>query len=115
MSKDLTELDALLWMVLLHTHEIRLRPGAVSSSNGEPLSFAALTQRHAGEVMAGIWSDFYPDPGDRGNYAYWYRQYNTQTPYEVLEDVPAPLLPRLTELRAALSRDPRVAAVVPED
>src|SRR5438046_2116561 len=83
LREPLTEADALLWMVLLHTHTIRLRPGAVREWRGEeaagPVELAAQTQRGVASVMAALW----PDRSDeRANYIYWYWQYNTQVPYE---------------------------------
>jgi hypothetical protein len=102
-------------MVLLHTHAIHLRLDAIAGANGLPSSFAALTQRGAAEVVANVWSELKPQQDQRSKYVYWYWQYNTQTPYEVLEDVPDAVLPRLVELRDALARDPRVARVEPEN
>ncbi len=111
----LSESDALLWMVLLHTHTIQVRADAIAGANGIPPSIAALTQRGAAEVVARVWSEMKPDEVERANYVYWYRLFNTQTPYEVIEDVPEALLPRLVELRDTLMRDSRVAGVAAED
>ena len=114
-AEGLTESDALLWMALLHTHQIQLHPGAVSSANGELLRFAALTQRHAAEIIAELWAAQHPERDARAAYGYWYGEYNRKTPFEVFEDIPQALRARLTELRDALARDPRVASVTPED
>ncbi|HZT78783.1 MAG TPA: hypothetical protein VFA26_01055 [Gemmataceae bacterium] len=111
----LAESDALLWMVLLHTHEIRLHPGIVTDGDRGLVSFAALTQRHVASVIADLWAERKGDRDERSDYAYWYRLYNTQAPYETLADVPTSLLPRISELRGALAQAPGVAAVVPED
>jgi hypothetical protein len=111
-----SEPDALLWMVLLHTHEIRMKPGAATNSNGSPVTaFAAITQRHAAQVVAELWSERRPTDIERSSYAYWYHQYNSRTPYEVFSDTPESLVARLIELREVLASDPRVDAVVPED
>jgi hypothetical protein len=115
LSGPLTEADALLWMVLLHTHQIRLQPDAIAGGNGGILTFAAITQRHAAEILASLWADLKRDSGERSRYAYWYCRYNKETPFEVLSHVPDTLLPRLVELRAMLAHDSRVAAVEPED
>ncbi len=115
LAEGLSEGDALLAMVLLHTHAIDLHPGAVAGGNGTPSALPALTQRDAAEVIAALWADLRPSHDAEATTAYWYRQYNIQTPYEVFDDVPDSLKPRLIELRDRLARDPRVAAVVAED
>jgi hypothetical protein len=113
----LTEEDALLWMVLLHTHAIHLRPGTILEGCGNngtdgPIVLPPETQRGVASVMAALW----PNRSDeRADYIYWYWQYNTRVPYEVLSDVPADLMPRLLKLRDLLAQDPRVAAVVEDD
>jgi len=111
----LTEEDALLWMVLLHTHEIHLRPGVLTNDSADQGKTGVTvlspdTQRGAASVIAALW----PDRTDskRCEYTYWYWQYNTMTPYEVLDDVPQDQLERIFELRDALAKDPCVAAVV---
>jgi hypothetical protein len=117
LSGPLTEEDALLWMVLLHTHAIHLRPGVLSSQGdgeqaGEIAVLPAETQRGAASIIAALW----PDRSDeRANYAYWYFQYNTRTPYEVLDAVPEDQRTRLFQLRHLLAGDPRVTAIVEED
>jgi hypothetical protein len=111
--------DALLWMVLLHNYAIQFRPGTidedwakVQESNGEPITIPALTQRHAASVVAALWPD---RDENRASYEYWYFKYGSKTPYEVIENVPKDMMPRLLELRDKLSKDPRVAAVLEED
>jgi hypothetical protein len=112
LKAPLTEEDALLWMILLHTHHIHLR--ASSAANGSNLEDRAeilgpLTHRGAAEVIAGLW----PDRADeRGKYTFWYQQYNTRTPYEDLSQVPQEMMPRLFELRNLVAQDPRVRTVV---
>jgi hypothetical protein len=115
LAGQLTETDALLWMVLLHTHQIRLHPGLVTGGDGWLLTFPPVTQRHAADIIAGLWGELMQDPGERSHYAYWYFRYNNETPYEVLSEVPETLLPRLAELRTLLARDERVASVTPDD
>lgn len=106
LQRPLTEEDALLWMVLLHTHAIHLSPGVLAE---EAIVLSAETQRGVASIIADLW----PDRADeRSNDAYWYRQYNTRTPYEVLEDVPRDLLSPILRLREILSRDPRVSAII---
>lgn len=113
----LTEEDALLWMVLLHTHAIHLLPGVFfSSRNGERAEevkvLPAETQRGAASDIAILWPD---RTDERASYVYWLRHYNLRTPYEVLDAVPEDQRTRLFELRHLLAGDPRVAAVIEED
>jgi hypothetical protein len=117
LQRPLAEYDALLWMVLLHTHAIHLRSGVLSDGwtagrNGENVVLPAITQRHAASVIAALWQR---RDDERAKYVYWYRQFNTRTPYEVLDDVPEEMKADLVKLRALLAADPRVAAVVEED
>lgn len=113
----LGEDDALSWMILLHTHRIVFRPALTENQplgpNGEAgVALAAQTQRGAAQVIASVW----PDRDDeRAHYIYWLGEYNTRTPYEVLEDVPHDYLTRVLELRRLLAQEPAVAAVEPED
>jgi hypothetical protein len=113
----LTEEDALLWMVLLHTHAIHLRPGVLSSHrNGEQaeeiLVLPTQTQRAAASDIAALWPD---RTDERANYLYWYYQYSTRTPYEVLGAVPDDQRTRLLQLRRLLASDPRVVAINEEE
>jgi hypothetical protein len=111
-----SEPDALLCMMVLHTHEITMKPGTATSGNGRPLTvIPAITQRHAAEVVAALWAEGHPDDSLRSSYAYWYHQYNNRPTHELFSDVPESLLPRLIELRDALARDPRVAAIAAEE
>jgi hypothetical protein len=111
----LTEADALLWMVLLHTHELHLQPGVMEGADPSLTVVPALTQRGAAAVVADLWADLEGRQDRRSDYTYWYHQYNSRVPYEVVIDVPESLRPRLIELREALARDSRVASVTPED
>lgn len=117
LSDPLTEEDALLWMVLLHTHEIHLRPGVLSNRGDgvqaeEIVVLPSDTQRGAASIIAALWPD---RTDERANYAYWYFQYNTRTRYEALDVVPEEQRTRLFQLRQLLAKDSRVAAVVEED
>ena len=103
-------------MLLLHTHAIHLKPGAIAADGqdlgSDPVILPAETQRGAAEIMASLW----PDRNDaHAQYGYWYKLYNSRTPYETLHDVPEPMKTQLLVFREALARDPRVAAVVEED
>jgi hypothetical protein len=120
----LTEQDALLWMVLLHTHQIHIVPEAVEVrwSKHEQRGMVVLaphTQRGVACAIASIWAKLKQkrnkSQDERCHYIYWYWQYNTRVPYEISEDIPEQLRPRLEELRAMLTQDPRVLAVIPEE
>ena len=92
----------MLWMALVHTHHIRMRPGASPGGDGRPhADFPALTQRNAADIIAGLWSEHHPHDRQRSDYRYWYHVFNTQTPYEVFEDIPEQVRPRFMELRRA--------------
>lgn len=117
LPKPLTEEDALLWMVLLHTHAIRLRPGTLTAhrENGQTEEITVLspqTQRGVASAIAALWPD---RTDERANYVYWYFQYNSRTPYEALDVVPEDQRIRLFELRCLLASDPRIAAVIEDD
>jgi hypothetical protein len=105
--------DVLLYMALLHTHNIQLKPGfmvedIVQNDLSKPLVLPAITRRHAASVVASLW----PDDENKRRYEYWYSLYNKTTPYEALSEMPAEELARLMELRGHLLRDPRVESVV---
>jgi len=117
MQEPLTEEEALLWMVLLHTHEIHIHPRTLAvhcadAGTGDAIVLPADTQRGAAHVIASLWHD--RTDHQRCDYAYWYWQYNTRTPYAMLSDVPKEQLARLLALRDTLTKHPRVIAVVEE-
>jgi hypothetical protein len=110
----LSEEDALLWMALLHTHEIHLQPGTLEDLNGENVVVLSPdTQRGAAAVIAALWRKR-SDPV-RTDYGYWYHEYGMRTPYELFEDAPPLRQERMGQFRQALERDERVVAVRPED
>jgi hypothetical protein len=107
-SGQLTEEDALLWMVLIHTHEIQLQSPMLTDAH-EVTTLAPATQRHAARVIASLWPD---RASQQAEYTFWYREYQIKTPYEDISEVPPHQLARLVQLREALLQDPRVASVV---
>lgn len=109
---NLAESDALLLMLLVHTHKIQLHSGGVAGANGDQALLGPLTQREAAAEVAAVWGELHPEDNERCSFSYWYRQFNLQTPYEVMDDVPPPLLPKLLLLREALRRNQRVSSVV---
>jgi hypothetical protein len=112
MGQHPSEDDALALMIILHTHQIRLREPILQDRPGV-VDLAAITQRHAAEVMATIWPDrsdklrTYPD--------YWYSTFNTRTPYEVVEDVLLDWMIRLQRVREHFAENPLVQGLEPED
>jgi hypothetical protein len=112
LGTPLNEEDALVVMILLHTHGIGLTRPVLSDPPGVT-DLAAITQRHAAEVVAGLWPDR-ADP-DRTNYAWWYWRFNTQVPFESIDDVPHPCRGRVKDLRRRLEGHPLVACVRSED
>ena len=107
LKQPFSEEDALVWMILLHTHQIYLQDRSRPETH-----LAALTQRGAAEVVAHFW----PDRSDeRSNYWYWYRLYNTKTPFEDLSQVPPNLMARLVQFRDLLAKNPQIQAIVEEE
>ena len=110
----LSEEDALLWMALLHTHEIHLRPGILEDLNvGSVAILPPDTRRGVAAVIAALWRKR-SDPV-RTNYLYWYNQYGQRTPYELFESAPAAHQERIRQFREALLADDRVVDIRPED
>jgi len=120
----LTEEDALLWMVLLHTHSVQIwsefveEPWQRHAQDGNVLLHPG-TQRQVASVIAALWGKIKqkrtrPLDETRSRYLHWYYEFNTRVPYETVAEVPAQLRKRLDELRDLLARDPRVFAVIPD-
>jgi len=107
-----SESDALALMILLHTHHIWLSK-PVLLDRPKVTELAAITQRHAAEVVAAIW----PDRSDkrRTDRRYWLDMFVARTPYEVIEDVPEDWMVHLRLVRERLSHNPLIDRVEPED
>lgn len=107
-----SEDDALALMIILHTHRIRLREPILLDRPGV-VDLAAITQRHAAEVISAIW----PDRSDkrRTDRNYWYSMFNTRTPYELIEDVPQDWMICLQRVREHIAENPVVKGLEPED
>ncbi len=118
----LTDSNALLWMVLFHTHEIRIRSECIESewrrceADGMVVLHAG-TQRWVADVVAEVWKEKRKVSSDdpRGDYGHWYWRYNAEVPYELAAQIPEHQMALLSELRERLSQDPCVVAVLPED
>ena len=114
LKQPFSEEDALVWMILLHTHQFCLRNLAAEpeGTNQRETRLAPLTQRCAGEVIAHFW----PDRSDeRANYYYWYKLYNTKTPFEDLTELSPNLMARLVQFRDLLAKNPQIQAIVEEE
>jgi hypothetical protein len=104
------ENELLLWMVLIHTHQISL---AMPSIQGAPdlEVVQPATQRAAAGAIAGLWPT--REDKERASYLYWYRAYQLRTPYETMRAVPPEILARIEILRQKLETDSRVKSLVP--
>jgi hypothetical protein len=120
----LTEDDALVWMVLLHLYAIYLRAERVEEEwrryeRDGVVKLAGLTRRGAADVVARLWGELEVKRGrpsdPRSSYTYWYWEYSTKVPYEVVESVPDCMKSSLDELCERLAADPRVVAVLPDE
>ena len=114
--QKLSEDQALAWMILFHTHEIRLKPGVHLEdvdARLEPIVLHADTQRGVAETIAAVWPD--RSGADRTSYAWWYWTYNTKTPFELPDDVPQEWRERVERVRNTLRGHPFVSEVAPED
>jgi hypothetical protein len=106
LSQPFSEEDALVWMILLHTHQFCLQNGTSETC------LAALTQRSAAEVIAHFW----PDRSDRrSDYSYWYALYNRRGAFEDLTQVPSSLLAGLVQCRDRLAKNPQIRAIVEDE
>jgi hypothetical protein len=94
--------DALALVILLHTHRIHWK-----------VEVPALTQRDASAAVADAWSD--RKDNERTNYMHWYRRFNLETPFEVVEDIVQPWAERVDALRRKLEAHPKVLSVESED
>lgn len=106
----LTIENTLLWMQLFHTHRIRFHTPLLSDRPGVT-GLAAITIGHAASVAATVWGRK-KSPKNAG---YWNHQYCKEGFAECVEDMPAEGCARLSQLRARLASDPRIADVAPED
>jgi hypothetical protein len=111
-EESLGETDMLAVMLLFHTHRIRFSRPVLNDRPGV-YEVAAITQRHAAEAAAAIWisraDKAMTDP------AYWFSLFNSKTPYEVIEDIPAAWMQRLNTLKSRLLEHPDVEEVTRED
>lgn len=107
-----TDDDALAVMLLLHTHHLHLGGSGLSDRPGVQ-DLAALAQRHAAEVVAAVWPD--RQDATRTTPQHWYYQFNTRTPFEVVDDIIPPWDERLSAARERVLKSGLVRTVTPED
>ena len=106
-----SDVDPLCVMLFLHTHHVWLDK---SYTTEEGISeWHTLTQRHSASTIAAIW----PNQGDaeRTDPYYWLYRFNSETPYEVVKDIPVTLRRRVEELKQKLIAHPSVVNVEEED
>jgi len=111
LGSEPTDEDALALMILLHTHRISLHDLALRDRPGVT-ELEPIAQRHAAEVIATVW----PDRTDRRKTdpLHWYMLFNTRTPYEVVEDIPADWARLVETLRGVVGAHGAVRGLEPE-
>ncbi|HEY9422993.1 MAG TPA: hypothetical protein VIW92_16395 [Thermoanaerobaculia bacterium] len=107
--------DALLHMVVLHTHSIVPRPDVpiddVLPGRGERrIVLAPLTRTHLAELVASLWGKH----DERGRVDFWFSSYGRLTPYELFTDVPSDLWERAIIARDNVAQHDLVAELIEE-
>lgn len=104
--------EILAMMLLLHTHRIHFsRP--VLDDRPTVCEISAITRRHAAEVAARVWRD--KSDIEKIDPAFWFFLYKSNTPYEVVEDIPEHWMAAVWKMRSKLLGHPDVTAVELED
>lgn len=104
------ENELLLWMVLIHTHSIRLAVPCIQEAP-ELKIVEPASQRAAAGTISDLWSR--REDKERASYVYWYRAYQLKTPYETMDAVPPEVAARIEQLRQKVESDPMVESLVP--
>lgn len=104
------ERELLLWMVLMHTHQIKLSTACLVDAPTVSVIEPA-TQRVAADVIAELWPG--RDDKEKKSYAYWYRKYQIEVPYETLADLPSEMTLQIERLRKKVESDSRVVLLTP--
>jgi YD repeat-containing protein len=110
-GQSVSDQDVLAWMVLLHTHTIALVDPIINDSNGLT-DLPAVTKRTAAELAASLWSGQMGT--DKSKYEYWYAKYESETPFELVEQIRPEYVLRVTHMKRRLLSDSRVRGVLPE-
>ena len=110
LQQPLNEEGALLWMMLLHSHSIRLRAPLLADLPGGT-DLHGLTWNGAADVIAKLW----PDRTDqRADPNYWFWEIHSRRYPESARDLPPEMYQRLLQLREQLAAHPDVASVIEE-
>jgi hypothetical protein len=104
--------DALALMIVLHTHRLRLGGIALTDRPGVS-ELAAITQRHAAEVIAEAWPT--REDRDRTSREHWYCAFNARTPFEVVDDIAPEWRSRVERVRSQVAGSGLIAGLDPED
>ena len=109
-----TQEEALLWMVLIHTHEVHLRPGVLVDDDGSEVRdevpvLPPTTQHMASEILASLWRG--SEDARLRNPIYWYRKYTDLGPIEDIADANASIRRGVGALRNKLAAAPHVVLV----
>jgi hypothetical protein len=105
---DMPDADVLSRMVVLHTHSLELNEPP--SGHGHAGVLAPLTRTHVAELVA----DRFPAGTPRAETGYWFAAYGRETPYELIDDVPAELRGGVDAARDAIARHELVRRLLPE-
>jgi hypothetical protein len=100
------EQELLRWMLLLHTHRIRLTK-PLPLGFPDPCLLPPLTQRGAAKVAAVVWIN--QRDKHRSDYRYWYREYAEK--YQSKSEISADEAPEIEKLRERLESDKRLESV----
>lgn len=107
--------DALWIAVILHTHQITLRPEVEleecqDDDDPGPITMLPMTSSRAAELFASLW----PEDDERGQHSFWRFLYLKATPYESLGDIP-PALRHLADAARQRIEGHRFVAALTED
>jgi hypothetical protein len=107
--------DALLYIVVLHTHSITLRPGVTvedgpPNAGGHGIVLAPLTRNHLAELVSSLWES----RDQRANPGFWYSAYCRLTPYELFEDLPDSMRDSATAAKRTIETHDLVEKLVQE-
>lgn len=112
-QEGMSDKDILMLMVVFHLYAILLHPEVTLEdvhADGQPRGFrlSPLTRTHLAELFASLW----PKDDRRGNKDFWFWSYDSTTPYEGLEDIPADLRAPVEAAREKIASHKLVADVI---
>ncbi len=105
--------SVLACMIVLHTHNLMLN-ACCALDDMDPHAerkLHAITRRHAAEVVASALGN----PDQPSVMDYWYAKYVSDTPYEVVERIPEPIVRTLTMAKAEMLKHPLVHEIIEEE